>query len=111
LASPRTVAEGDTLLAPAVTQRLIEHFLVRPAPVDGVPAPLRGLTERELAVLRLVTAGLTNAEIAGRLYLGATTVKTHLGHVLAKLGLRDRTQAIVLAYETGLITPGRREAD
>jgi DNA-binding NarL/FixJ family response regulator len=90
---------------------LIEHFLVRPAPVDGVPAPLRGLTERELAVLRLVTAGLTNAEIAGRLYLGATTVKTHLGHVLAKLGLRDRTQAIVLAYETGLITPGRREAD
>ncbi len=76
---------------------MIEHFLVRPAPVDGVTAPLRGLTERELAVLRLVAAGLTNAELAGRLYLGATTVQTHLGHVLAKLGLRDRTQAIVLA--------------
>lgn len=106
----RTVAEGDTLLAPAVTRRLIEHFLIRPAPVDGIPPPLRSLTERELDVLRLVAAGLTNAEIAARLFLGATTVKTHLGHVLAKLGLRDRTQAIVLSYETGLVTPGQRGA-
>ncbi len=104
----RTVAEGDTLLAPALTQRLIEHFLVRPAPANGIPVPLRSLTERELAVLRLVAEGLTNAEIAARLFLGATTVKTHLGHVLAKLGLRDRVQAIVLAYESGLVTPGLR---
>ncbi len=103
----RTVAEGDTLLAPTVTRRLIEHFLVRPAPVDGVPPQLRSLTERELDVLHLVAAGLTNAEIAARLYLGATTVKTHLGHILTKLRLRDRTQAIVLAYETGLVTPGQ----
>ncbi|MEJ7772732.1 MAG: response regulator transcription factor [Geodermatophilaceae bacterium] len=106
----RTIADGDTLLAPAVTQRLIEHFLVRPAPARGIPVPLRSLTERELAVLRLVAEGLTNAEIAARLFLGVTTVKTHLGHVLAKLGLRDRVQAIVLAYETGLVTPGMRRS-
>ena len=104
----RTIADGDTLLAPAVTQRLIEHFLVRPAPARGIPVPLRSLTERELAVLRLVAEGLTNAENAARLFLGVATAKTHLGHVLAKLGLRDRVQAIVLAYETGLVTPGIR---
>jgi DNA-binding NarL/FixJ family response regulator len=70
--------------------------------------PLRSLTERELAVLRLVAEGPTNAEMGARLFLGVTTVKTHLGHALAKLGLRDRVQAIVLAYETGLVTPGMR---
>lgn len=102
----RTVAEGDSLLAPAITRKLIEAFVHRPPPTTGVPPRLEVLTERELDVFRLLARGYTNQEIADQLYLGEATVKTHLGHILTKLDLRDRTQAIVLAYETGLIQPG-----
>jgi DNA-binding NarL/FixJ family response regulator/class 3 adenylate cyclase len=102
----RVAASGDALLAPSITRRLIERFAhaARPAP-DGVPAALSPLTARELDVLRLVARGLSNAEIAGELVLGENTVKTHVARVLGKLGLRDRVQAVVLAYETGLVAP------
>lgn len=102
----RTVAAGEELLAPAITRRLIERFVQAPPPGGGVPEPLSSLTERELGVLELVARGHSNAEIAGMLFLAETTVKTHLSHLLTKLDLRDRTQAVVLAYETGLIHPG-----
>jgi DNA-binding NarL/FixJ family response regulator len=99
----RAVASGGALLAPTVTRRLIEQFArMRRSP----SAELGELTPRELEVLRLIARGLTNAEIAETLVLGATTVKTHVTHVLGKLGLRDRVQAVVLAYESGLVTPG-----
>jgi DNA-binding NarL/FixJ family response regulator/class 3 adenylate cyclase len=103
----RVVAAGDALLAPSITRRLIGHFTsaARPDSAD-VPERLRELTGRELEVLRLVAEGLSNAEIARTLVLGETTVKTHVVHILAKLGLRDRVQAVVAAYETGLVTPG-----
>jgi len=104
----RVVADGDALLHPAITRRLIEDFAHRPTPHTGTPPELSGLTERELDVMRLVARGLSNAEIAARLFLGEATVKTHVAHTLMKLGLRDRTQAVVMAYETGLIEPGRR---
>jgi DNA-binding NarL/FixJ family response regulator len=99
----RVAAGGDALLAPSITRRLIEQFThaARPSP-SAVPERLGDLTARELEVLRLVARGLSNAEIAGELVLGENTVKTHVAHVLAKLGLRDRVQAVVLAYETGL---------
>ena len=102
----RVVAAGEALLAPSITRRLIERFTraARP-PVDGVPAALGNLTSREVDVLRLVARGMSNGEIAERLVLGENTIKTHVGHVLAKLGLRDRVQAVVLAYETGLVAP------
>ena len=102
----RVAAAGDALLAPSVTRRLIEQFarVARPAPGE-VPAALAELTPRELDVLRLAARGLSNAEIADRLVLGENTVKTHVARVLRKLGLRDRTQAVVVAYETGLVTP------
>ena len=102
----RVAAAGDALLAPSVTRRLIEQFarLARPA-TGEVPAALAELTPRELDVLRLAARGLSNAEIAERLVLGENTVKTHVARVLRKLGLRDRTQAVVVAYETGLVTP------
>jgi DNA-binding NarL/FixJ family response regulator len=102
----RVAASGDALLAPSITRRLIERFAhaARPAP-DGVPAALAPLTARELDVLRLVARGLSNAEIAGELVLGENTVKTHVARVLGKLGLRDRVQAVVMAYETGLVAP------
>jgi DNA-binding NarL/FixJ family response regulator/class 3 adenylate cyclase len=102
----RVVAAGDALLAPSITRRLIGHFTraARPDSAD-VPERLRELTGRELEVLRLVAEGLSNAEIARTLVLGETTVKTHVVHILAKLGLRDRVQAVVAAYETGLVTP------
>jgi DNA-binding NarL/FixJ family response regulator len=103
----RTVAAGDTLLAPAVTRRLVERFVKRPSP--GATDELTELTERELEVLQHVGRGLSNAEIAGRLYLSEATVKTHLTRILSKLGLRDRVQAVVFAYETGLIEPGEHE--
>jgi DNA-binding NarL/FixJ family response regulator len=103
----RTVAAGDTLLAPAVTRRLVERFVKRPSP--GAGDELAELTERELEVLRHVGRGLSNAEIARRLYLSEATVKTHLTRILSKLGLRDRVQAVVFAYETGLIEPGEHE--
>jgi DNA-binding NarL/FixJ family response regulator len=101
----RTVAAGDALLAPALTRRLVEEFVRRPPPGES-PADLAELTGRELEVLRLVARGLSNAEIASTLYLSEATVRTHVSHVLRKLRLRDRVQAVVVAYETGLVQPG-----
>jgi DNA-binding NarL/FixJ family response regulator len=102
----RAVAGGEALLAPTVTRRLIEEF-ARIGPSRRTrPAELDLLTPREVEVLRLLARGMSNAEIAASLVLGETTVKTHVTHVLGKLGLRDRVQAVVLAYESGLITPG-----
>jgi DNA-binding NarL/FixJ family response regulator len=103
----RTVAAGQGLLDPAVTLRVIESFAAAPTPDPTRAGALAQLTERETDVLALVAAGLTNAEIAARLYLGEATVKTHVSRVLLKLGLRDRVQAVAFAYESGLITPGR----
>jgi len=100
----RTVARGEALLAPTVTRRLIEAFVTRPR--VGESDRLAELTERERDVLRQVARGLSNAEIAEVLVLGETTIKTHVNRILTKLGLRDRTQAAVLAYETGLVQPG-----
>lgn len=102
----RVVHRGDALLSPSVTRRLIEEVTRRPDPAL-IPVPgLDDLTERELEVLKLVAHGLSNSEVAERLYLGEATVKTHLGRVLSKLNLRDRVQAVVMAYESGLVTPG-----
>jgi DNA-binding NarL/FixJ family response regulator len=102
----RAVAGGEALLAPSVTRRLIEEFArIGPARRPH-PAELDELTARELDVLRLLARGMSNAEIAAALVLSDTTVKTHVAHLLGKLGLRDRVQAVVLAYESGLVTPG-----
>jgi DNA-binding NarL/FixJ family response regulator len=101
----RTVAAGDALLHPALTRRLVERFVQGPPP-GGRPPALSVLTERETEVLALVGRGLSNTEIAAELFLGEATVKTHLGRVLMKLGLRDRVQAVVTAYESGLVRPG-----
>ncbi len=100
------VASGDALLAPTITRRVIEEFVRRPPPSDGVPAGLEHLTARELEVLALVAKGRSNAEIAKELFLGETTVKTHVARILQKLSLRDRVQAVVYAYESGLVQPG-----
>ncbi len=105
VAAVRVVARGDALLAPRITRRLIAEFSRGPHPT-ALPDRLDALTGRELEVLKLVARGLTNAEIARGLYVAETTVRTHLGHILTKLGLRDRVQAVVLAYETGLVRPG-----
>src|ERR1022692_4087802 len=107
----RVVAAGEALLAPAVTRRLISEFTrLRPKPDDVPPnAALATLTPRETQVLRLVAAGLSNTEIAGRLVVTDETVKTHVSRMLSKLGLRDRTQAVVTAYETGLVVPRSHE--
>ena len=102
----RTVARGDALLAPALGRRLVEGFVRRPPPGTRVPPDLAELTERELEVLKVVARGLSNAEIAKDLFVSETTVRTHVAHILSKLRLRDRIQAVVLAYESGLITPG-----
>jgi DNA-binding NarL/FixJ family response regulator len=105
----RTVATGDSLLAPAVTKRLIERYVSRP-PADAVRRErFAGLTDRELEVLQLLTRGLSNLEIGERLFLSEATVKTHVTRVLGKLGVRDRVQAVVLAYESGLVQPGQQE--
>jgi len=103
----RSVANGDALLAPSITRRLIEEF-VRAAPAQGNvrPAGLDELTPREVEVLQLIARGLSNAEIAKELFVSETTVKTHVAHVLMKLDLRDRVQAVVLAYESGVVQPG-----
>jgi DNA-binding NarL/FixJ family response regulator len=98
----RVIASGDALTAPTVTRRLIEQFCQRPA-VQPRPPALDTLTDRELEVLRLVAAGLSNQQIAERLVIGRGTVKTHVAHILAKLDISDRVQAVVLAYEAGLI--------
>jgi DNA-binding NarL/FixJ family response regulator len=103
----RTVGEGDALLAPTITRRLIEEFAASRTPVDSAPG-LNELTPRELEVFRLLATGKTNREIAAELIIGETTIKTHVTRILMKLGVRDRVQAVVLAYETGLVSPGQR---
>ena len=102
----RVVAAGEALLAPSLTRRLIAAHISRPPPLDGAPAALADLTEREREVLTLVARGLTNDEIAARLVVSPATVKTHVNRVLSKRQLRSRAQAVVLAYETGLVQPG-----
>ncbi len=107
IAAIRVVADGDAIVAPSITRRLLDRFAARLPSVDeATPAALENLTEREIEVLRLVARGLSNAEIAKELFVSETTVKTHVGHVLTKLGLRDRVQAAVFAYESGLVRPG-----
>lgn len=101
----RVVAAGDALLAPSVTRRIISEFTRRPATMANSRA-LERLTDRELEVLRIVATGLTNAEIAERLFVGEATVKSHVSSVLTKLGLRDRVQAVVFAYDNGVVEPG-----
>lgn len=102
----RAAADGGALLSPAVTSRLLREFTARPPAAAREPAELARLTPRERDVLDLVVQGRSNAEIARELVIAQTTVKTHLGHVLDKLGLRDRVHAVVYGYEYGLITPG-----
>ncbi|MGB8944677.1 MAG: response regulator transcription factor [Streptomyces sp.] len=112
VAAVRLVQSGDALLAPTITRRLIERFATREeSAAPTLHRDLSGLTPRELEVLRLLATGLSNAELADRLFLSPTTVKTHIGRILSKLDLRDRVQAVVLAYETGLIAPGGRGAE
>jgi DNA-binding NarL/FixJ family response regulator len=106
IAAVRRAAAGDALLAPSVTMRLIEAFARRPAQAVPSPTRLASLTARERDTLMLVARGQTNAEIAAALFVTEATVKTHVGHLLAKLGLRDRVQAVILAYETGMVVPG-----
>lgn len=100
----RAAHAGDALLAPTITRRLVERFAATPQP--GNHPQLQALTERERDVLQFVAQGLSNDEIAGRLFVSAGTVKTHVSRIFSKLGLRDRVQAVVLAYETGLVRPG-----
>jgi DNA-binding NarL/FixJ family response regulator len=106
IAAVRAAAAGDALLAPSVTRRLIEAFARRPAELAPAPSRLAALTARERDVLLLLARGRTNAEIAAALFVSEATVKTHVGNLLAKLGLRDRVQAVILAYETGIVRPG-----
>lgn len=102
----RATAAGEAQLAPSIVQRMVEEFVRRPQPGTTRPAALDDLTERELHVLRLLAKALSNAEIAAELFLSEATVRTHVSRLLAKLGLRDRTQAVVVAYERGLVQPG-----
>jgi DNA-binding NarL/FixJ family response regulator len=106
LAAIRVVASGEAVVAPRITRRLLDRFAGQLAPRAGDEDQLDQLTEREREVLLLVAQGMSNAEIAERLFVAETTVKTHVGRILTKLGLRDRVQAVVLAYETGLVRPG-----
>ena len=106
IAAIRAAAAGDALLSPSVTRRLIEAFARRPPETTPSPARLATLTARERDVLLLLARGRSNAEIATALFVSDATVKTHVGNLLAKLGLRDRVQAVILAYETGLVVPG-----
>lgn len=105
VAAVHAVAAGDSLLAPGITRRLIARFTAEPQP--GSESSLATLTERERAVLTLIARGLSNAEIAAELHLSVGTVKTHVNHILGKLSLRDRVQAVVLAFQTGLVRPGQ----
>ena len=103
----RVVAAGEAMLAPSITRRLLDKYATHlPSGDEPVPDALHTLTDREVEVLKLVARGLSNAEIAADLFVSETTVKTHVGHVLTKLGLRDRVQAAVYAYESGLVRPG-----
>jgi len=103
----RVIARGEALLAPTVTRRLLDRFAhALPDPAKRTPEPLAELTEREIEVLTLLSSGLSNAELAERLFVSETTVKTHVSSILRKLGLRDRVQAVVLAYQAGLVRPG-----
>jgi DNA-binding NarL/FixJ family response regulator len=106
IAAVRAAAAGDALLAPSVTRRLIEAFARRPPETSPSPSQLASLTARERDVLLLLARGRSNAEIAAVLFVSEATVKTHVGNLLAKLGLRDRVQAVILAYETGIVVPG-----
>lgn len=105
VAAVRVVAGGESLLAPPITRRLIERFIAQPAP-GAMPEAVSALSDREREVLGLLARGSSNAEIAARLFLSEATVKTHVARLLAKLGVRDRMQAVILAYETGFIRPG-----
>ena len=105
-AAIRTVGDGDALLAPSITRRLIEEFTAPRIP-SNIPPGISELTPRELEVFRLLATGMANGEIAAQLIVGETTVKTHVTRVLMKLGVRDRVQAVVLAYEAGIVNPGR----
>jgi DNA-binding NarL/FixJ family response regulator len=105
------VAAGESLLAPSVTKRLIAAYVERPPPNDGVPEPLAALTAREAEVLTLIARGLSNSDIADVLVVSEATVKTHVNRILSKLGLRTRAQAVVLAYESGLVRPSAGSPD
>ncbi|MBM7074756.1 MULTISPECIES: response regulator [Micromonospora] len=106
LAAIRVVAEGDSVVAPSITRRLLDRFADRLGPAPAQDPRLAQLTDREREILLLVAQGLANAEIAARVHVAEATVKTHVGRILAKLQLRDRVQVVVLAYESGLVTPG-----
>ncbi|MEV8346880.1 response regulator transcription factor [Streptomyces niveus] len=110
VAAVQTVRTGDALLAPTITRRLVERFARRDADTVTLHRDLAALTPRELEVLRLLAGGLSNAELAARLRLSEATVKTHVSRILGKLALRDRAQAVVVAYETGLISPSTRNS-
>ncbi|MGW8983695.1 response regulator [Streptomyces parvus] len=109
-AAVRTVRTGDALLAPAITRRLVRRFAQHGSDTAALHRDLASLTPRELEVFGLLARGLSNAELAARLHLAEATVKTHVARILAKLGLRDRVQAVIVAYETGLVSAGVREA-
>jgi DNA-binding NarL/FixJ family response regulator len=109
ISAVRVAAAGDALLAPSVTRRLIEAFAARPTHTTPSPSLLASLTPREHDILLLMARGKSNIEIAQALVVSEATVKTHVAHLLAKLGLRDRVQAVILAYETGMVTPGRTD--
>jgi DNA-binding NarL/FixJ family response regulator len=106
IAAVRAAATGDSLIEPSITQRLVEHF-AEPVQPATLPAEVEALTDRELDVLRLVARGMSNAEIAAELVVAETTVKTHVARILGKLGVRDRVQAVVVAYESGFVTRQR----
>ncbi|RHW27209.1 DNA-binding response regulator [Nocardioides immobilis] len=110
LEAVRRVAAGDATLSPTLVRRLVDDFVRRPAPGAALPASLHSLTSRETEVLRLLATGMSNAELASALFLSQATVRTHIAHIFEKLGLRDRVQAVVLAYESGLVAPGEAGA-
>ena len=110
VAAVRATAAGEAQLAPAIVQRMVEEFVRRPAPGTTRPAALDQLTDRETEVLKLLARGLSNSEIANTLFLSEATIRTHVSRILAKLDLRDRTQAVVVAYESGLVQPGETPA-